>query len=395
MANARTQTAYVSPAVLQWARKRASMSRETLASKANVRIERIAAWEQGEQFPSMRQAEHIAGTLHVPFGYLFLPSPPEETIPLPDFRTLSDTPSSVPSPELLDAMNDAVVKQQWYREFSVDEGRKPLPFVGRFGLLDDPYAIASDLSRTVGLTDAVRDEASNWEDFLRTLIRMCESVGVLVMKSGIVGGNPHRKLSVEEFRGFTISDALAPLIFINGADSKAAQIFTLFHELAHVWINASGVSNERMDRTIMSPESQIEALCNRVAAEALVPEADLAWDRRTDIDQSLVLHSRRFKVSKLVILRRAFDLHYIEKAAFLDAYNRIEGQYRQQEEDQNADGGGNFFATLFTRNGRTFTNAVLGSLIEGKTLYREAAQMLNVKVPTINKIVGYIESRRT
>ncbi|HMM61712.1 MAG TPA: ImmA/IrrE family metallo-endopeptidase, partial [Candidatus Rifleibacterium sp.] len=92
-----------------------------------------------------------------------------------------------------------------------------------------------------------RGEAANWESFFNILVERSEQAGIIILRSGKVGNNTHRTLDVKEFRGFVIYDELAPFIFINGADAKAAQIFTLVHELAHVWLGASGVSNNGLD----------------------------------------------------------------------------------------------------------------------------------------------------
>ena len=336
--------------------------------------------------PSMRQAEHLAGALHVPFGYLFLKQPPTEKLPLADFRTIASAAGKA-TPDLIDVVNDVIVKQQWYREFLIEEGSEPLPFVGQFNPSNEPAKIARSIRQTVGL-EAVAHDSTTWEDFLRNFIRKCESLRILVMRSGIVGSNPHRKLRIEEFRGFTISDKLAPVIFINGADARAAQIFTLAHELAHVWIGEGGISDEQMGNP-NTPHSKIETLCNAVAAEVLVPMSEFFW-REDSVNSNVQAIARRFKVSRLVALRRAMELQYIDKPTFLREYRATESQYRQREE--NAQGGGNFFPTLFSRNSHTFTTTVVGAVSEGKALYREAAQLLNVKVPTINKVIEYIDS---
>ena len=383
------QVAFITPSVLQWARLRARLSVEALADKAHVRKAKIIAWESGGERPTMRQAEHVAAALHVPFGYLFLPQPPTETVPLPDFRRTVGGRTAEPSPDLIDVMNDVIVKQQWYREFLLEEGQGALPFVGKFKATDSPDPIAADIRKIVGITSEIREECASWADFLRILVKRCESVGVLVLRSGIVGGNPHRKLYADEFRGFTISDPIAPFVFINGSDTRAAQVFTLCHELAHVWINASGISDERMDHPTARDSNKVEWLCDQVAAETLVPANEFIWETERDIEFNLAALSKLFRVSALVILRRALDLGYIEQEEFLEAYRYREAQYRLQE-DQGS--GGNFFPTLLSRNSATFTRTVVGALGERRALFREAAQLLNVKVPTISKVAEYIES---
>jgi Zn-dependent peptidase ImmA (M78 family)/transcriptional regulator with XRE-family HTH domain len=378
--------AHISPALLGWARKRAKMTVAGLAERANVSADRVNQWESGDRRPTFRQARHIAGALHVPFGYLFLSEPPTEQLQLPDFRRVRSAASGEPSAELIDTINDILVKQQWYQEYARSLGQQPLPFVGKFGIDDEVDAIATDISRTVRLP-RVRQESASWVEFLSNFTHAVEDVGILVMKSGIVEGNVHRKLSISEFRGFTISDKWAPVIFINGADTRAAQIFTLAHELAHVWLNQSGISNAQMDT---AADNNIEVKCNAIAAEVLVPKREVSWDRKADIDTNLRFLSRAFRVSSLVVLRRGHDLGFVSQEQFLVKYENLLDAFIARDEEQS---GGDFYPTLYSRNSAVFTEALLSALEHGRASYTEAAEMLHVRVPTLSKIMGDLESK--
>ena len=146
------------------------------------------------------------------------------------------------SADFFQLLNDVLVKQEWYRDRLKERGAEKLPFVGKFRVADGIERVSADLSNFLSVEES-RRVSYTWDDFLRHLSRTAETQGILVMRSGIVRGNTRRKLSVNEFRGFVISDELAPLVFVNGRDSKAAQIFTLVHELVHVWINKTGIVN--------------------------------------------------------------------------------------------------------------------------------------------------------
>jgi len=362
----------IQPSMLTWARERAGLEPEDLAR----RFPRLGAWERGELSPTLRQLEEFARAVHVPVGYLFLPAPPEEPLPVPDLRTLADRAVAQPSPELLDTLYLCQQRQDWFREYAQWHGLPPVPFVGAGSQEDDPVRVAAAMREALGLSVRERQQLPTWTDALRQLADKAEEAGVLVMASSIVGNNPHRKLNVEEFRGFALVDDLAPLVFINASDSKAAQMFTLAHELAHIWLGESGVSDPEAGR---KPSHQIERWCNEVAAELLVPMADFRTQYKpgaplADETQRL---ARYYKVSTLVILRRVFD------AGFLDE-QRLWETYRQELErvrtlDRRGTGGGDFYRTLSVRTGWRFASAVVVSALEGQTLFQEAFRLLGIR----------------
>jgi Zn-dependent peptidase ImmA (M78 family) len=181
-------------------------------------------------------------------------------------------------------LDDILAKHDWYREFVQQEGRPPLPFVGKFQPQDSSAKIASDISATLQLNESTRQSSETWEDFLRLMIESAEQAGILVMRSGVVAGNNRRTVSRDEFRGFAISDSYAPLIYINGSDWTSAQIFTVAHELVHIWIGRSGISNE--DLSIEHEPNNVERVCNAVAAQVLVPEQDFVerWNKEDSLE---------------------------------------------------------------------------------------------------------------
>jgi Zn-dependent peptidase ImmA (M78 family)/transcriptional regulator with XRE-family HTH domain len=386
-----TQQAYITPSVLKWARQRCSLSVEQAAAKVPTRPEQLASWEHGgsESKPTLRQAQKLAHILHVPFGYLFLSSPPGQTVLLPDLRTVADDQRNSFSPDFLELLNDVLLKQQWIREFREVETYQRLQFVGKFSARDNANTIANDISVFLGVNDDFREEAANWENFLVRLIGNVETLGVLVLRSGIVKNDTHRKLSVDEFRGFVIKDELAPLVFINGNDSRAAQIFTLIHELAHIWIGQSGISNFDLGNRQLSANQNIERLCNRVAAEVLVPQSSFQreWQSATRISENLARLTRIYRVSSLVILRRALDLEKLTWQKYLVHYQEEKEKY-QQREARVESSGGNFYATLGSRNSKQLIKAVLSQALEGRLLYRDAARLLSVKVEKLGRVAS-------
>lgn len=387
--------ALIKPELLRWARERSRLAPDSLARNVRVKPEQLESWEKGETYPTFRQVQNLARVLRVPLGYLFLSSPPEEKPALPDLRTVSNVEFNTFSVDFLDLLNDVLRKQQWYREYLRDEGAQPLGFVGRFNLTDTPEQVAEDIRYTLDVSKTLRQEAINWEDFLRKLIRNAETKNILVLRSGVVGNNPHRKLSVDEFRGFAISDDLAPLIFLNGRDAKAAQIFTLAHELAHLWLGESGISNPDIGRPSRDTNKQIEPFCNHVAAELLVPQDQflIDWHGGISLEENLRKLVHHYRVSSLVILRRAYDLDMISRDDYVEKYKREMENQKTREGRQSEESGGDFYATLFARNSTRLTNAIVSAAFEGRLLYRDAARFLGVKVKTLESIANKLEIR--
>lgn len=358
--------------VLRWAAQRARLHDEDLSA----RFRKWPLWLTGEAQPTLKQLEDFAKLTHTAIGYFFLPEPPQLALPVPDFRTLRDQALAEPSSALLDTLYLCQQRQDWYRDYARVHGLSAQAFIGSARIQDAPELVAQHMRETLGLSAEERRQLPTWTDALRQLINKSEDAGVLVMASSIVGSNSHRKLDVEEFRGFALADELAPLIFLNGSDSKAAQMFTLAHELAHLWLGATGVSDTDAGQV---PEQQTERWCNRVAAELLVPLEALRAAYRPDapIPDEIQRLAREFKVSTLVALRRLFDAGFIEQGRLWQHYR--EEQARLKALEQRGSGGGDFYRTLGARTSKRFARAIVSSTLEGQTLFQDAFRMLGVR----------------
>ena len=358
--------------VLRWAAQRARLHDDDLAARFN----KWSLWLSGEAEPTLKQLEDFARLTHTAIGYFFLPEPPALVLPVPDFRTLRDEALAEPSSDLLDTLYLCQQRQDWYRDHARMHGLPALPFVGSAGVQQAPEAVAHSLQSTLGLSTEARRQLPTWTDALRQLIAKAEDAGVMVMVSSVVSSNSHRKLDVGEFRGFALADSLAPLIFLNGADSKAAQMFTLAHELAHVWLGATGVSDTQAGQV---PEQKTERWCNQVAAELLMPLEGLraAHQRHAAIPDEIQRLAREFKVSTLVALRRLFDAGYINRAALWQHYRDEQERLRTLKERSSS--GGDFYRSLGARTSKRFARAIVSSTLEGLTSFPDAFRMLGVR----------------
>lgn len=358
----------IQPELLHWAQERSGLSEEELCAK----FPKLQEWLSGNRQPTLKQLQSFASRTYTPLGYFFLPEPPEEKLPIPDFRTLDDQGVTRPSPHLLDTIFAVQIRQEWMRGFLIEQGEPPLEFIGTRTVEDPPAEVAREIRNTLGLDRGWSRKFATWEETLRSLIRDIEAIGVLVMINGVVENNTSRPLDVSEFRGFVLCDSYAPLIFINGRDAKAAQMFTLIHELAHLWLGEGGIS---AFNALLPSENSVEIFCNKVAAEFLVPETEMrdAWQEVRGDSKPFENLARFFKVSPIVVGRRALDLNLISRQEFFDFYTSYTEAAAERRESRA--GGGDFYRTLGSRLGKRFPSAVYSAAKEGRLQYREAYQL--------------------
>lgn len=369
----------IRPSMFRWACERSGIEPEALLN----RFPKLQLWAQGSAKPTLKQLENFAKATHTPIGYLFLPEPPVERVPIPDFRTIDTRQLHRPSPDLLDTVYICQQRQEWYRDFARSSGNDPLAFVGSVSVTSDVMATAENIRHALGFDLEERRQLSTWGDALRRFIELADNRGILVMVSGIVGSNTHRKLDPQEFRGFALADNLAPLVFINGSDTKAAQMFTLAHELAHIWLGQSAVSDTQ---AVQTPEHAVEQWCNQVAAELLVPFDVISheYQRSNSLFDEMRRLAKRFKVSTLVILRRIHDIGGINQQQLWQAYREELGNLREL---MAGGSGGDFYRSQTVRVSKRFARALVVSTLEGQTLHRDAFRLLGFsKLATFHEL---------
>ena len=334
----------VEPELIRWARERAGMKQSELVSK----FKKLPEWERGVISPTLRQLEEFASKVHVPLGYLFLHEPPDEPLLIADFRTTSDSAKDKASPNLIDTIYAMQRRQDWLREYLIEIEEDPLPFAGSAGLDDAPDEVGLEMRHVVGLDDGWIKGVRTWQDAVHKLRVKIEDIRVMVVINGVVGNNTHRPLSVEEFRGFALSDDYAPLIFVNGKDAKSAQMFTLAHELAHIWLGEGGISGFEK---LLPTGIKVEEWCNRAAAEFLLPSSELqkCWAQAVQEREPFKFLAKLFKVSPIVAARRAMDLNLIDKKSFFSFYETCSKQSNQTGKTSS---GGHFYNTQNARIGR-------------------------------------------
>lgn len=369
--------------MLTWARERSGIDVPDFARKCGVTEDRLLEWESGKRTMTFNQAMRYAEKAHVPFGYLFLTKPPEEVLPIPDLRTLEGRGVQRPSAELLDLVKLMLQRQEWYREYLQQHFAETSPYVSRFSNSDSVAAIVEDMRACLGVE--AHPTRGKWDDYYRDLVQRIESLGILVMRQGDLGHHT-RPLRVEEFRGFAIVDEYAPIIFVNHSDALGARLFTLIHELCHIWIGQSGISDGDTNS-----HRQEEVLCNAVAAEFLVPAEEFRALWQQDLqrwEDNLPALEARFHVSTWALARRALTLHFISN----DQYGRYIAEQKSLHKQRTRGSGPTYYQTKKAQISRPFSRAVVGEALSGQLLLREAGELLGGmkpgKIETFAKELG-------
>lgn len=365
----------INPTLITWAITRAGFDVDKFLDNNPT----IQKWIEEVKKPTVKQLENFAHKVHIPFGYLFLPEPPKETIPFPFFRTGNQQTDKV-SLNVFDTIQILQRRQDWITEYLQDNEQEPLSFVGRFNENATANEVVADIRNTLELQPNWACNFATWEETLAFITNKIEAIGVFINFNGIVENNTHRPIPVDECRGFVLVNQYAPFMFVNAADAKAAQLFTIIHELAHIWLGESaGFDNQNL----MPADDPTEKLCDAIAAEFLVPASSLIdiWQDKPSIDYA----RRYFKVSPIVIGRRAMDLGLITKGEFFTFYKGYMDSFKQKKENQK--GGGDFYATARKRVSVTFASYVNQAVNQNKLLYRDAYKITGLKGDTYQKFV--------
>lgn len=369
--------AKINKAMLTWARERSGYALPEFARKLNVTEQKLSEWEAGEREITFLQAMTFADKANIPFGFLFLSQPPVENLPIPDLRTVDSTQLKRPSTELMDLLKNMLECQDWYRDYARNQLLQPISVVGSFRIEDGVAAVVADMRQKLDIPP--HPKRGSWADYYRDLVQRIEALGILVMRQSSLGHHS-RPFSVDEFRGFAMCDEYAPIIFVNHADAPGARLFTLIHELSHVWIGQTGVS----DGDANSHRAE-ERFCNAVAAELLVPTAEFQALWRTDFEswqQNLPDLEAHFHVSPWALARKALTLELISKGEY-GAY--IKAQIDAFKEREANGSGPSYFRTKKAQISQLFSKAVVSEALNGKLLLRDAGWLLGMKPASVTK----------
>lgn len=323
----------------------------------------LSEWMAGEKSPTVKQLEAFAKSVNVPFGYLFLDEVPEESVPFPVFRGDAGLNDHFDL-NVYDTVNAVQQRQDWLEDYLVENGIDTSRIVGSV-TMQTPIGQAVGLLRnTLGLDARWAFGLAGPEAATSKLTEALENAGVFVAYNGVVGNNTHRPLKVSECRGFALVNDVAPYIFVNSGDAPTAQLFTLIHEAAHLTL---GVSAGHAGMDVISHDVT-EKYCDMVAAEFLVPASEL----RPIWNNDLKGIARKFRVSEIVVARRAHDLHLMTD----EAYRSFWLEYKSRPTYKRKAGGkGDFYRTSVKRVGRLFAIHIRNAVGSRQLSYTEAYRL--------------------
>lgn len=361
----------IQPNLLRWVIQRAGISEE----KAIETFPLLNGWLFQEKQPTLNQLKKFAAKFYVPFGYLFMSNLPIENIPFPMFRGEAGQQDHF-NLNVYDTVMNVQARQEWLEEYLEENDIKTCNFIGSI-------TTKTSISETVRRLRSILDLDDRWAFSLATpdaavslLGQKIEDTGVFLAYNGVVGNNTHRPLKVSECRGFALVNEKAPYIFVNSADSKSAQLFTLIHEVAHLML---GVSAGHAGSEVLNHEAT-ENYCDMVAAEFLVPASVLREIWINDTKSA----SRRFKASELVVARRAHDLCLMsdtEYKAFWAMYSQRQLRIKKKSTE------GSFYLTSVKRVGRNFAIHVRNAVNNKQLNYTEAYRLTGLYGKTYDKFM--------
>jgi Zn-dependent peptidase ImmA (M78 family) len=373
------------------------MTEEIAAAKIpKLTVEKLKEWEDGTSQPTIRQAQILSKAYKRPFALFFLPEVPRDFQPLQDFRKSGSKELTTSS---IFIIREIQQKQAWISDIYSENNEEKLSFVGRFSPKSNPKLVANDILATLGINPA-RYKTDNP---IREWINAAESNGIFVSRTSFI--HSKMKLDSDELQGFAIADHFAPFVFVNSDDWNAPQLFTLVHELAHIWIAATGISNGiEPEIAARSKYNAIELFCNEVAANALIPsEIILNIDRRVFRNsQEIFKIAKNLGVSSFAILIRALNLQLVSDSdynalkrqaeidyqAFLkkEAERKAAFKLRQKEKP----GGPNPYLLRLNKNSRLFTQVVLDALRSGFVQPTQASFLLGTPSNNFHKLEAQI-----
>lgn len=363
----------INPEILSWAVTRMGID----IKEYSCEDQKFAKWINGESCPTFVQAQDFAKKFVVPFGFLFLDTPPKESIPIPYFRRRNGGEQGVYISQTILTLQD---RQEWLSDYLRNKGIEKRNYVGFFKNSNDPSEIVAYMRTLLGLQEDWAFALASESQAIKKIVEQAENIGVNICFNSSLGNNTKRTIHVDDCRGFCLVDDYAPFVFVNSNDADAAKVFTLIHEFAHI---LKGYSAGIGDYGNLDNASEIEKFCNKVASDFLVPKRLFKeiWDNHPYQYSKI---AKKFKVSKMVIAIKAKENRLISQQRLkelLDAW-RSEPVNSYKKNNGHPD----MHRIMLRRVGRFFLVNLNNALHENRLLYTEAYRLAGMKGDTFHTI---------
>ncbi len=377
---------------MKWARKTSKITLEKAAKTISktCKPEKIKEWESPEckDFPTVKQVEKLARLYRRPADVFYLPYIPKDFPALKDFRRNKEEGLNT---ALIFMMREVQEKQEWLSDFLKRSREKKLDFVGKYNIKSPVDVVAADIRKTLGIkpNDGKDKPLKYWTT-------KAENKRIYISLTS----NYHTRLKLDSdiFKGFVIADKFAPFIFLNSEDWDHGQLLTLAHELAHIWIGVSGISNET-DFNVSSQQGihPVEKFCNEVAIKVLMPEEEISSyiPKTGEITlKHIAKASRRIGLSNNAILHRALQLEFIRDDSFRSLRKEADNAWKEfldkEARKPKSSGGPNYYVMQLRRSSKSFANIVMDFYKSGKVNGPDASRLLKVKEANFVKFEKYI-----
>lgn len=382
----------VNPKIIQWARERARYSLESVAVKFKKDVSVIEKWESGEDFPTYSQLEKLAEIYKRPLALFFFPEPPLEAEEKQEFRTLPDFEIENLAADTIYALRQAKAMQLSLQEINngINPSTKKIFQDISVSSSDDLRILAEQIRNYLNVT---LEEQLTWNDqetALKKWRSAVEEAGIFIFK---------RSFKQREISGFCLIDIEFPIIYLNNTTEKSRQIFTIFHELAHILLQTNGItkSDDRYINSLQGANKSIEIFCNKFAAEFLLPNHVFSEIIRetvvnvNDNDKIISKISSDYKVSREVVLRKLLDNNFISQKEYSLKVSEWYSEQVGKSQDKNKKSGGNPYANQATYLGENYLKLVFNKYYQGQYDIERVADYLNIKkVATVEKLEQYL-----
>ncbi len=381
-----TARALVTPTLLSWARKSVHLRVDEAAKKIGVSEDMLNRWESGDGLPTLNQARKTAEVYRRPLAVFYLDEVPTDFALIRDFRKLpSEDLRNEYSYYLMLQIREMQFRQRWVREVFGELKLRRLSFVGSVKLRTSIRQVSEDVRKKLRIA---LDDQLSWRSLhhaLNVWVERAEELRVFVSQTSAGG-----KIGVEDARGFALADPFAPFVFLNAKDSVAGRIFTLAHELAHIWLGESGVSGTELRGDEGAREGRVERFCNAVASQVVFP--DEAFRRffpmpttERDASERIDLVSKNVFVSRDVIARRLRD----EDVLSQQTYEKLHARYiREWKSRETAASGGSYYVNHVRAVGKSFVRLVADVYARGRVTGSEAAGLIHAKLDKMPRLVA-------